>query len=463
MLSLKIKSNRTDVIHKRNKVLYISRFSHTEIVISIKLGSLKLYDLLQMYEVHEAYQKSIAEDVMKQRALNISEISANYDVRDAFKYLGAFTPEVIIKQSDIQYKDDQYSCTEEIIRLIDKRCSKGHLKKVTIVFDSHETNANDFRTEMPESVLAIESLTIDGITMQKDVKCDAFLQAFKAKKWLSITLKNMDSPENCLKVLNYDGVHELSIVNCNLRCGQFWTEFFQKRIGSLESLTWDNVLARGSLTIGPVDMTEVFPALKRLHLDARCLEFSKFVNLQRLDLHKLDMFGGGTFRVTNPLLNSVTSIEELSIIKPQRSQSFDAIKSIWLRMMKLMVNLRKVKIDYVNMSGGDFVQLVEQIPRVSEIHLIGTAVLPQKHIQSLVKMANLRSLKLQVPIKSSEKMFRSLATYRKEWHNNSLPIDIYILEPNIAFLERLRLEVANHGYNNDTKINHIRLHSLKIS
>lgn len=51
----------------------------------MKLGPLKLYDLLQMFEVHSAYQKAIAEIVMKDRPLNIPEISKHYQTRDALR------------------------------------------------------------------------------------------------------------------------------------------------------------------------------------------------------------------------------------------------------------------------------------------------------------------------------------------------------------------------------------------
>lgn len=89
---------------------------------------------------------------MKDRPLDISEISNNYQTRDAFRHLGGFTSEVIIRQSDIQYKKEELSRTEEIVRLIGKRCSNGFLKKVTIMFDSKDKNANAFRTEMLENL-----------------------------------------------------------------------------------------------------------------------------------------------------------------------------------------------------------------------------------------------------------------------------------------------------------------------
>lgn len=412
-----------------------------------------MYDLLQMYEVHQAYRKAIAENVMKSRPLNISEIKENYLVRDAFRYLGAFTPEVIIKQSDIQYKKEQYSRTEEIVRLIGKRCSKEHLKKVTIVFDSTDKNANDFRTEIPESLLAIESLSIAGTYICKEVKCDEFLQAFKGRKLLSITLKNMDSPEKLLKNLNTEALRELSIESCILRCAEFWPAFFQKGIPSLESLTWINANARGPLTIDSIDMAKVFPGLKRLHLDERNLKVTKLPNLKRLDLYNLEIFSGESLGFATLLKDSASSIEELTIINPQWCRSpTDEVKSLWSKVMRLAVNLRTVKIDCGSMDARNFINLIDQIPQMTSIHLITSQSVCQDHIKSFVKRADIRSIKIQASIYFSKLVFDSLVEYRRTWHNDSPPIDIYLRQNDLRFAKRAE------DYN--TKSKYIRLRQL---
>lgn len=400
--------------------------------IAIKSGPLKLYDLLQMYEVHQAYQKVIAEDVMKNRPLNISEIKENYLIRNALRYLGGFTPEVIIKQSDIQYKKEELSRTEEIVRLIGKRCSKEHLKKVTIVFDSTDKNANDFRTEMPESMLAIESLTIQGANKRREVKCDEFLQAYKERKSFSITLKNMDSPEKLLKNLNIDELRELSIENCRLRCAEFWPEFFRKGIPSLESLTWIDAFACGTLSIDSVDIAKAFPSLKRLHLDMHHLKVTKLPNLKRLDLQNLDVFNAESLGFVTVLKDSISSIEEFSIIKPTRwSREDDKVKSLWSTVMRLAVNLRSVKMDCGPMVRL-FIYLIEQIPHLTSIHLIGSSI-SQDHIKSFVKRADIRSITIEPAIYFSDHTLNLLEKYRREWHNDSPPINIYLRAKDLRY------------------------------
>lgn len=425
---------------------------------------MKLFDLLQMYEVHGAKKKSmvqrvIAEDIMKNRPLDISEISANYQTRDALRHLGEYTPEVIIKQSDIKYKKDELSRTEEIVRLVGKRCANGHLKKFTIVFDSKDKDANAFRTEMPESLLAIEALTIGGKRWNQNLNCDEFLGAFKDRKLQSIALKNMGNPEHLLKNLNMDALRELSLDNFSC-CKDFWTEFFQKGIPTLESLAWDdtnpNRIRYGRATndqiIENVDIAKAFPALQHLQLNASRLKITTLPNVKRLALHSMEIFELKSLDFVKLLTDSVGSLEELSIVKPQWGCTADSddVQLLWAKVMRLAANLRKVEFECSPLGARDFISMIEQAPHLTHIHLIASYGISQNDIKQFVKRADLRCLKLQAPVYFSNPTFASLVKYRKSWHDS--PIDIFVRKRYIFVAKQTRDDIKNSKY--------IRLHAL---
>lgn len=413
-------------------VCKIAHYKYKLVLIEIE-GSLKLYDLLQMYEAHPAYQKVIAEDVMKNRALNISEFSENYDVRQALIFLGGFTPEIIIKQSDIQYKEDEYSYMEEIVRLIGQRCSKGNLKKVTIVLDSHEKNANAFRMEIPDVMLSIESLTIEGGANTKKVKCDDFLEALAGHKLSSLTLKWLKHPESHLKILNSEesALRELSIENCTMNHAEFWPEFFEKGIPTLESFTWTNP-KRYCTPIKTVDIAKAFPGLKRLRLDVsrKCsLTIGKLPpNLESVELCGLAVFDHDTLDILAALKDSASSIEELSIESARNINPSHKVKSSWREFLRQLTNVRTINFDRSPLDGTDwsnYVHMIELMPSVSTVTLKGNAKISKTHVKTLVQMPCITSIKFQVRVNFSQSLYDLLVTHRTEWHHDSPPLVIH--------------------------------------
>lgn len=424
-------------------------------LIFFQLGRLPLYDLLQMYEVHEAYQKAIAQNVMKNYVLNISSISKNYDVRDAFRALGRFATAVNIRQSDIQYKKDEYSCLEEILRIIGKRCSREHLKKITITFDLADEAASAFRTTIPESMLAMESLTIVGANISKQLIIGGFLQAFKECKLLSISLKNMRTPENSLEHLTTRTLRELYIVNCHLTSQEVWREFFEKGIPSLESLTWIGTQTR-HLSISKVDIAKAFPALKRLNLDVSCLNIVKLPKITHLKMNPDSLFTTEILKFMQ-LLTEIDSLEELSISKQVNyvySSSCEMTSAV-SKVMRQLTKLRSFEIETAGLEWDVVFHLIEQIPQVSTISLIGTGSILQTHIKAFAKMANIRCVKLKSKSLSSfnDVVYDWMVSHRIQWHNDSPPIDIYIDAKVFQYLTQCIYNYAN-------KSKHIQLHPL---
>lgn len=218
----------------------------------LNAGPLELYDLLQVYEAHSEYQNIIAQDVMKVRPLNISDISAHYQTRDAFHHLGGFTPEVLIKQSDIHYKKESISCTEEIVRLIGKRCGNGHLKTLAIVFDSREKDANKFRVDLPEALRGIQTLGVAGKKWNKTLNCDEFAEAFRGQRLESITLYNLANPDRLLKFLDTTALRELILENFKCADIEFWNEFFRVGVPTLQTFVWGDENPNQHLCTSPV-------------------------------------------------------------------------------------------------------------------------------------------------------------------------------------------------------------------
>lgn len=428
-----------------------------------------------MYEAHERYRKVIAEDVMKNRPLNISRISQNYDVHHAFKYLGAHTPEVIIKQSDIQYKRDKYSNIEEIVRLIGKRCSNGNLKKVTITFDAKETGANTFRTEMPNVLLNIESLTIVGPMgssnrRKKAVHCDEFLVALKGHKWSSLTLKNMKDPETLLKFVNVAELRKLSIEKCQVSSTEFWPDFFKNGVPALESLSWIDTFKSGVCRIDPVDFAKAFPGLKRLRLGGKygSLNVSTLPKLTSLELREVVIFSGDLLPIVTALQNSNNSIEELSFIR-SNSWSSGEIRSSWSKLMQMCTNLHTIKFDhhkYYSCDWANCIHFIEQIPNVANVELVAKPMVTQGQVVSLVKKSKMRSIKIRspdhcysyfrAPFQLTYTFYNKLVNYRKTWLSDLPPIAMY-MDIDATHMEVLKRNIGDYN----TKSNHIRLHRLR--
>lgn len=214
-----------------------------------------MYDLLQMYDAGDDFKQIIEEDIMPTRVLDMSTISKHYSVRHAFKKLGKFAADVVIRESDIQWKDEKLTHIEEIIRLIGKRCSPNHLKNVTILFDIYErpphvAHSHKFRTEIPDCLKSLTSLTLlqDGWTNRHRTKSfDKCLETLLigCKELKTLKLQRITTNGKCLSALNSIELSELTIENCFFTESTFWTAFIQMGIPSLKSFAWENIMLVG--------------------------------------------------------------------------------------------------------------------------------------------------------------------------------------------------------------------------
>lgn len=245
----------------------------------------------------------------------------------------------------------------------------------------------------------------------------------------------MEDPEHCLTLLNWkeSELRELSIENCSLICATFWSAFFENGIPTLESLTWMNGNPFKSLSIGQLDFATAFPALKRLRLSVGgryCLKIGKLPpNLKYLELSGLPVFDRETADTLAALTDSASSIEELSIDAARCTNPSNEVKSLWGQLMRRFTNLRAITIErghYDSTDWGSYVYLIEQIPNVSAVKLIGNSSLSQSHIKSIVKKPNISSIEFQVAVIFNTRLYDSMVSHREEWHHDSPPLVIRI-------------------------------------
>lgn len=392
---------------------------------------------------------------MFNRPLNISEISKIGSVRDAFMMLGPMTSEVIVKQSDIQHKNDRRNSIEEIVRLIGKGCSRDYLKKLTIVFDLNGDDENEFRTAIPDAMLAIESMTIEGVSRSKLINCKAFLQAFSKFDLQSITLKNMEFPQICLQQLNFNGLCELTMIDCGGfgTCTSYWENFFAKSIPSLKSFTCINC----NLTSpNAFDFAKAFPALKQFHFGPFFIEISKLPKLQHLCIESPFIFGDKALKLMKSVAE-IGSVEELEIDRRYNFhvEANKAAKSAMPKVMERLKKLCSLKIHNGARDWTNVVILVKKIPQLATIHLIGEKPIPRHAIRAFIEMEEVRTIKLDVPLPNfNAELYDSLVQYHTEWHYDSPSIDIYMSQ---ALLDGLKPQIANYS----TKSNRIQLLQLQ--
>ncbi|XP_055294934.1 uncharacterized protein LOC129564807 isoform X2 [Sitodiplosis mosellana] len=189
--------------------------------------NLNLYDLLQIGEIDVNYQQIIGEHIISKGILDISAVSKHYSTHHAFKQLGAFATELRVKETDIQWKSDQYTHIEEIFRLIDKRCTVGRLKSIAIALDRPKVSR--LVHNIPDAFKEIESLAIDMRMEKHFVRRD--------KEQIKLVPVEID----------FDGLVEMLLSNCpNLHSlklsGQHknWNFLLHPQVQTLRSLSFDN-------------------------------------------------------------------------------------------------------------------------------------------------------------------------------------------------------------------------------
>lgn len=130
-----------------------------EIIVKI-CEHLGLYEILQIGENDINYQHIIGQRIISKRVFDIQAISKHYDVRHAFKQFGGYATDLVISESSIQYKDNQYTFMQEIFRLINKRCTTGRLRSVFIDLDKRDAPILSNDDIIPDAFENIESLTV---------------------------------------------------------------------------------------------------------------------------------------------------------------------------------------------------------------------------------------------------------------------------------------------------------------
>ena len=392
----------------------------------------------------------IGEEIMPSRVLYIWGISKHYSVRHAFKHFGRFVPEIVIHQSDIQWKDDELSEIEEIFRLIAKRCSDGKLKRLTIGFDMEDKETYEFRTEMPECFKTLESLTIIKFKT-RPINFDHCLESLLASctGLTSLTVNGIKSNGQFLTALNSTRLEELKLDECHLTESTFWLEFIQNEIPSLKSFGWNQLVIDG-LELWEeifVHISTAFRNLDELSFDAMSVSMAKFIAFAKLPQNPLKILHFKCALHDNHVpvaLSELWYLRELHIEIGGSWRPFTPCRSwrSWFRVlpadiepiswemaMQYLTELQIIKIrstDYLN--WDIFINMVTNLVNVRRVDFIGHRPMLQKNIKKIVSGSpKMETLKLKVLTKSiTPKFYNTLVRDRNLWHRNSPRLCIYM-------------------------------------
>lgn len=440
------------------------------------VDDLDLFGLLQVCEVDERFEWIIGEKIMSSRVLDISNISKNYSVRHAFKKFGRFVPKVMIKTSDIQWKNDEYSEIEEIARLIAKRCIGGNLKELIITFDLSNIKTCQFRKNVPELFKSLESLTIiqDHRSGGLDDCIDTLLASCTGLK--SLALWKVQSNGKFLKALNNIQLEKLSVDGCSFT-EPTWLEFVEMGgIPSLNSLSWQKVSIDGTAYRADVfhHINAAFPNIRKLSIESgqiasvTCPSFGMFTNLKALHTkcswHSTDIL---------KVLESMDQLEELYLEVTDRRErrhrwrywrnpvyTDNEVKtSDWKNAMKGLIGLRSIEIYSVNssLSWNEIMELLNALPNVKEVTLKGNRPLLKKSIEDVVSISpEIHTLSLQAPIKSfTPTLYNALVSGRSRWYRKSPELKMFMDQRKVSEMMR---EIIGYA----TKANCISLHPFPM-
>lgn len=188
---------------------------------------LDLFNQLQIGEIDVNYQRIIGEQIIMNQMLDVSKISKHYYTSHLFKQIGEYMTNLMIFESDIQYKDDKYTFIDEIFRLIEKRCIVGRLKSITIYLDKKMDQHTV--TVVPKVFEEITSLTIHGYSVPFNNLLEKMIS--KCSNLCKLKLYSVNSNWNFLALQQLHMLQSLEIYNCQIPYTH-WATLFDKSIHS---------------------------------------------------------------------------------------------------------------------------------------------------------------------------------------------------------------------------------------
>ncbi|XP_031629837.1 uncharacterized protein LOC116345009 [Contarinia nasturtii] len=427
--------------------------------------NLELFDLLKMCDEGENFRKIIAEEIMPNRVLNISEIRPVYSVRHAFKKLGQFVAEVSIKQSDIQWKKAELSVIEEILRLIGKRCAAGHLKKVTIIFDMNDDKSLKLNTEIPDVIKTIEKLHIVQ-NRQQNKKFENCLEKLlpACSQLQSLKLKQIHVTGQLMSVLNTINLYELDLDDFCVR-RESWTEFIQKQMPTLKSFICSNFgirntqlyhyhIMRNEISLDEID--SAFPAIERLSISPNSY-ISETTNKGLTTLKSLHVKWYHLIPQVMIAVRANTSLEELSISMKHGMYRGEVEPEFWRETLAGLKKLHSIKIEVGlhSHSWDEIIGWLKDMPSITDVCLIGIRSFKRENIEDVVSLSSeLRCLKLDVSISSfTAKMYDTLVRERSRYYRKSPPLNIHL---RATVLNKLKQSITEYA----KKEKYIRLQAL---
>lgn len=423
--------------------LYLSMLD--EVIICKIFDYLNLYELSQMAEIDINYQRIIGERIISKTTLDISSISRHFDVRRAFKLFGEFAKQLKVCESDIQYKDDEYTCVEELFRLIDKRCINQQLEEITLCLDrdAHLSSID----AIPELFDEIKTLTIE-ITPVKhrssklrrliadnaDDLLDKLLQ--KCQKLHSLTFSKCNTVKwKFLLIPQIKNLQSICFQKCQL-AWEAWDTFIKAGVRPLKSLSFNfsefDMEAASDESAFIRGIVEAFPHLEKFQNYCSGFINTSFDGLEQLRALKEICIDSHSSEVFEMLAN-INSLEKLSFLSlTERYMPCNGIK--------LLKNVRTVQF-FADPGTLHFRTVKEfiQLPQLNEwIFTVSGCPIHENIISTMVFTSpTLRTLNLGSETKITAKFYSFLVAGRKNRFPKSPPLHIFARINNIKIPSNL--------------------------
>lgn len=407
-----------------------------------------------MYDMDKRFQPIISKDIMSYRPLHISEISRYFDVPEALKRLGRFASHVTIGDNDIQYKQERFNRTEEVIRLIGESCSGDHLRILTLFLLKSKNSR--FRYPVPHCLQNIEHLAIHGSKHLTDNLIESLLD--NCPNINSLSLRRICTSGKMLMKLGALKLKCLSLEFVDLTDDTVCSDFLKTGIASLISLQLDTVcLVPECLEVfHRIDFPRMFPKLEKLFLNsASYTPLMEITTLKNLSIKVKDL---DQIQIFNDLKCN-GKLEHLTIqfICNHFTAFSDDTKQACFEAVKNLTSLKSITIYkhyFTRFTWDDTIEMIRNIPQIETVCLFGIKKLSRKNLLDFVTMSPaVTCLKLYLPVRCTMKLYNSMLRERKTLFWKSPVLNIHFNPDRVNILKTTIVNYAE-------KANCIALHGL---
>lgn len=436
-------------------------------------------DLIKFSKIFPCFNEIISTHIFNKRPLKLGEIKENHSIRNVLKAFGPFLKHLEMSSTDVQYKPEYLSSTEEMFALIDVYCSKKILQSLSLAIEFEPAPESAFISIAPK-FCQIEDMRLHAIYTQylhfkstvnmHDISIAHLLK--HAKQMKRLTLLDLKITGSFLKQIPLSNLSELKIENCNHLCYASLTELFKNYGKNLKTFSFVNSKTVDFREIGKIIyyvcrlIGEYLPNVEEVSVimnysttfchpktEKDYTVYDPLLNLKRLRKLTLGCAGAcGCFDTASFVqrLSQQHTLENLSIESPMHWRYSSCVPSSKILNENLpyaladLINLKYLRLVDVCKYEDNLLQVIaNNLVNLREFHLIGhRRLFHQKLIDFCVQMKQLtRIYVIQAKMDFTVDLYIKLMNACRKRPN--LPIAIVVEK---AVKNRLLLAIPTKDY-----------------